>query len=118
MRERAHILHTSGSLALLGSLSASEDDLYSEKTHFCALRAGGAREAGFFFMDRFLLSRRFQRGITRPWEGLGSVFSSPGTQGHRDPEREKRHYQNIYIDELLGCVIVSKVIKLHASTFA
>ena len=40
---------TSGSLALLGSLSASEDDLYSEKTHFCALRAGGTREEGFFF---------------------------------------------------------------------
>ena len=40
---------TSGSLALLGSLSAPKDDLYSEKTHFSALRAGGACEAGFFF---------------------------------------------------------------------
>ena len=29
-------------------------------TCFCALRAPGAREAGFFFMDRFLLPRRFQ----------------------------------------------------------
>ena len=51
VHERTHILHTSGSLALLGSLSASEDDLYSEKTNFCALRAGGAREAGFFFIS-------------------------------------------------------------------
>ena len=67
------------------------------KTRLSALRARGVREAGFFFMDRFLLSRRFQRGITRPWEGLGSVFSSTGT----DPEREKRHYQNIYIDAMV-----------------
>ena len=35
-------------------------------TCFRALRARGAREAGFYFMVQFLLSRRFQRGIARP----------------------------------------------------
>ena len=63
-------------------------------TRFRAPRARGAREAGFFFMDQFLLSRRFQRGIKRPWEGSGSVFYS----GDRQTDRENRHYENIYID--------------------
>ena len=35
-------------------------------TRFCALRAPGAREAGFFFMDQFFLPRQFQQGIARP----------------------------------------------------
>ena len=35
-------------------------------THFRTLRARGACEAGFLFMDQFRLSRRFQRGIARP----------------------------------------------------
>ena len=26
-------------------------------------------------MDQFLLPRRFQRGITHPWEGSGSMYS-------------------------------------------
>ena len=43
-------------------------------TRFRTLRARGAREAGFFSTDRFLLPRRFQRGIARPWGGSGSVF--------------------------------------------
>ena len=45
-------------------------------TRFRALRARGAREAGFFFTDQFFLPRRFQRGIARPWGGSGSVFYS------------------------------------------
>ena len=40
--------------------------LCSKKTHFCLLRARGAREAGYFSTDKFLLPRRFQRGIARP----------------------------------------------------
>ena len=67
-------------------------------TRFRALRARGAREAGFFFTDQFLLMRRFQRGITRPWEGSGSVFYSADTQTDRQTGTEKRHYENIYID--------------------
>ena len=35
-------------------------------THFHALRACGACEAGTFFMRQFLLPRRFQRGTARP----------------------------------------------------
>ena len=35
-------------------------------THFRALRAHGACEAGFFFMANFVLPRRFHRGITHP----------------------------------------------------
>ena len=60
--KRTQVLHTSVSIALPGSLSASKDDLFSEKMHFCAPRAGGAREAGKI-MDRYFLSRGFQRGI-------------------------------------------------------
>ena len=52
-------------------------------THFRALRARGAREAGFFFTDQFLLMRRFQRGIIRPWESPGSVFYSEPRQAWR-----------------------------------
>ena len=47
-------------------------------TRFRALRARGAREAGFFFTDQFFLPRRFQRGIARPWAGSGSSFGSAG----------------------------------------
>ena len=67
-------------------------------TRFCAQRAHGAREAGYFFMDQFVLPRRFQRGIARPWSGSGSSFGSAGTQGRRDPDRKDGHYENIYID--------------------
>ena len=72
-------------------------------TRFRALRARGAREAGFFFTDRFLLPRRFQRGIARPWGGSRSVFST----ADRDPDPE-RHYQNIYIDTSLISLIPIK----------
>ena len=58
---------------------------------FCALRARGACEAGFFFMDQFLLPRWFQRG----W--VPEVCFIP--QGGRQTDRENRHYENIYIDE-------------------
>ena len=34
--------------------------------HFRAVRARGAREAELFFMDQFILPRRFQRDIARP----------------------------------------------------
>ena len=34
-------------------------------THFRALRARGAREAGFFFTDQFILLRRFQQDTAR-----------------------------------------------------
>ena len=61
---------------------------------FRAPRARGTREAGFFFMDQFFLPRRFQRGIARPRVGSRSVFYSAGT----DPDRDDRHYENIYID--------------------
>ena len=61
-------------------------------TRFRALRARGAREAGFFFTDQFLLMRRFQRGITRPWEGSGSVFYSADTQTDRHGEETLRKY--------------------------
>ena len=65
-------------------------------TRFRALRARGAREAGFFFTDQFLLMRRFQRGITRPWEGSGSVFYSadrhPDRQTDRHGEETLRKY--------------------------
>ena len=63
-----------GSLALLGSLSAplTVNLFYGSdalKSHFevvyvvsirrfCVLRAHGAREAGFYFMDQFILQRR------------------------------------------------------------
>ena len=67
-------------------------------TRFRALRARGAREAGFFFTDQFLLMRRFQRGITRPWEGSGSVFYSADRHPDTQTGTEKRHYENIYID--------------------
>ena len=61
-------------------------------TRFCTLRARAKRD--FFFMDRFLLPRRFQRGIARPWAGSRSGFRS----GPRDPDRLNTHYENIYID--------------------
>ena len=73
-----------------------------KRARFRALRAPRAREAGFFFMDQFLLPRRFQRGIACPWESSGSVFYSAGRQGDRQTDRqtdrENRHYKNIYID--------------------
>ena len=57
-------------------------------------------------MDRFLMPRRFQRGITRPWAGSASVFGSAGrqgrTDGRTDPDRENGHYENIYIDDQSG----------------
>ena len=52
----------------------------------CGRAARAKRDS--FFMDRFLLSRRFQRGITRPWEGSGSVFSSGRTDGRTQGSRE------------------------------
>ena len=55
-------------------------------TRFRALRARGAREAGFFFTDQILLPRRFQRGIARPWEGSRSVFCS----GHRQARKSHK----------------------------
>ena len=67
-------------------------------THFRTLRARRACEAGFFFMDQFLLPRRFQRGIACPWAGSRSVFCSGRIQAGRDPDRENGHYENIYID--------------------
>ena len=57
-------------------------------TRFRALRAPGAREAGYFFMDQFLLPRRFQRGIARPWAGSGSSFGSAGRQAGRQGGRQ------------------------------
>ena len=42
---------------------------------FRALRARRARKVKFFSMDQFLLPRRFQRGITHPWERSGSMFA-------------------------------------------
>ena len=69
-------------------------------TCFSAVRARGAREAGFFFTDQFILPRRFQRGIARPWAGSGSWFGSGGRQAGRDPDREDGHYADIYIDAL------------------
>ena len=80
-------------------------------TRFRAPRARGAREAGFFFMDRFLLSRRFQRGITRPWEGSGSVFCSPGREAGKQTDRENRHYQNIYIDNSLKSIFYKYILE-------
>ena len=84
-------------------------------TRFRALRARGAREAGFFFTDQFLLMRRFQRGITRPWEGSGSVFYSADTQTDRQTDRqtgtEKRHYENIYIDATYEIPVSLSLIK-------
>ena len=62
------------------------------RTRFCALRARGARKTGFFFMDQFLLPRRFQRGIARPWEVLASAFCSGRTDGSRHGERTLRIY--------------------------
>ena len=54
-------------------------------------RAVGVRRArsGIFVIDRFILPRRFQRGITRPHAGTPLRFL-PET----DPER---HFDNIYI---------------------
>ena len=69
---------------------------------FRARRACRAREAGFFSMDQFLMPRRFQRGITRPWAGSASAFGSAGTDGRTDPDRENGHYENIYIDDQSG----------------
>ena len=72
-------------------------------TRFRALRARGAREAGFFFTDQFLLMRRFQRGITRPWEGSGSVFYSadrhPDRQTPRHGEETLRKYIYRYLSK-------------------
>ena len=64
------------------------------------MRCGRAARAkrDFFFMDQFLLPRRFQRGITRPWEVLASAFCSGPRQAGTDPDRENGHYENIYID--------------------
>ena len=64
-------------------------------TRFGALRAYGACEAGFFFSDQFILPRRFQRDIARPW-GVREADFVP--DGSRDPDRENGHYENIYID--------------------
>ena len=47
---------------------------YNRGSRFRAPPARGAREAGFFFMDQFLLPRRFQWGITRPHAGTPSVL--------------------------------------------
>ena len=44
-------------------------------TRFRAPRARSVRKVEFFFMDQFLLLRRFQRGITHPWERSGSMFA-------------------------------------------
>ena len=43
-------------------------------TRFRALRARARAKRDFFFMDRFLLPRRFQRGIARPRVGSRSGF--------------------------------------------
>ena len=67
-------------------------------THFRARWAKRAREAGFFFTNQFLLPRRFQRGIARPWEGSRSVFYSADTQTDRHGEETLRKY--IYIDNV------------------
>ena len=71
------------------------------RTQSCARRAHGAREAGYFFMDQFRLTRRFQRGIARPWAGSGSLFGSAGRDPGTDPDRENGHYENIYIDNIV-----------------
>ena len=63
-------------------------------THFRALRARGAREAGFFFMDQFLLPRRFQQGITHPWESSGSMFAVDFLACAISP---KTHHLRIYL---------------------
>ena len=63
-------------------------------TRFHVPRARGARKAGFFFMDQFLLPRRFQRGIACPLKGSGSGFSS----GSRETDREMPDYDIRYID--------------------
>ena len=75
-------------------------------------------------MDRFLLARRFQRGIARPWAGSRSGFRSRRTQAGTDPDRLNRHYEKIYIDtswkssnfgfcnESLGCILAISSEKL------
>ena len=71
-----------------------------QKTHLGALRAHGAREAGFFFMDQFILSRRFQRGIACPWAGSGSLFGSAGREAGREAgiQTGRTDITRIYID--------------------
>ena len=69
------------------------------ETRFRALRAYGAREAGFFFMDQFLLPRRFQRGIACPWARSASAFRSGRTDGRTDPDGMNGHYAVRYIDK-------------------
>ena len=46
----------------------------NNRKRFRALRASGAREAGFFFMDQNHLPRRFQRAIARPQAKTRSAF--------------------------------------------
>ena len=45
-------------------------------------------------MDQFLLPRRFQRGITRPWENSGSVLS---TKIGASAISLKTHHLRIYL---------------------
>ena len=53
---------------------------------FRALRARARAKRDFFFMDRFFLPRRFQRGIACPWENSGSVFYSADRETDRQGE--------------------------------
>ena len=71
-------------------------------THFRALRACGACEAESFFMNQFLLPRRFQRGIARPLGIRETDFvldpgRDPGIKGSRQGSRQGGRILRKYI---------------------
>ena len=69
-----------GPLGQVSLISSFEVAYVVSRTHFRALQASGAREAGFFFTDQNHLPRRFQRAIARPQAKTGSAFLT----GHTD----------------------------------
>ena len=63
---------------------------------FCALRARRAREAGFFSWINLFCQDGSNEVSHAHGRGLQVRFAAdPG----RDPDREDRHYADIYIDE-------------------
>ena len=85
-------------------------------TRFCALRAPGASEAGFFFMDQFFLPRRFKRGIACLWEGSRSEFYSGRRHADRPVEETLRKYIRIliqsYLDNIHDVIILYSAFRI------
>ena len=63
-------------------------------THFRALRARGAREAGFFFHGSISFDETVPTRYRMPLGEFGKYVLF-----RRHPGTEKRPYENIYIDE-------------------